>query len=85
MARFVTRVPLWFRQAILDFVVGGAVAIIGLNLTIPGSLDQARAQALVIAVAVLKALAGVAEGVIRSHSADIIGWLKGLLQVPASN
>lgn len=73
------RFPLWVRQAVLDFIIGGVAALVALNIAIPHSLTELHAQALVLAVAILKALFGVAEGVIKAHSAEELAWLKSIL------
>jgi hypothetical protein len=43
--------PEWLRKGLRDAAIGAAAAVVALNLAIPGSLDQAKAEALTIVVA----------------------------------
>lgn len=43
--------PEWARKGLRDAAIGAAAAIVALNLAIPGSLDQAKAEGLTAVVA----------------------------------
>ncbi len=64
--------PPWAQAAVNDLVAAAFIAVAALNLGIPGTLDQAKAEALLAVVAVV----GVLEPWVRRHLPDAFGWLK---------
>ena len=53
--------PEWFRKGARGAVVGGFVAVTALNLAIPGSLDEAKADGMLV----VSVFAGAAWAVVR--------------------
>ena len=73
--------PPWAQGAVNDLVAVAFIAVVSLNLVIPGSLDQAKSEALIAASAVI----GVLEPWVRRHIPDAWGWLKAQwAKAPAS-
>ncbi len=71
--------PLWLRKLITDFVETGLAALFALALVIPGNLDEAKAQALVIG----SALAGALIAATRRAVPEFLAWLRAKLGVTA--
>lgn len=63
--------PLGVRKFIVDVLETAAAAVVGLTLVIPGDLNQAQAQAVVVGMAI----AGAFIAVVRRH---LPGWLAAL-------
>lgn len=72
-------IPLWARKAAIDFIEGAVAAILVLNLVIPATLDEAKAQAAIVGAAILSA----AVAAIRRASPDFLAWLREKLGVSA--
>lgn len=51
--------PPFVRVLIVQILQGIAIAVVALNLAIPGSLSELKAQALIIVVTVIRVIAGV--------------------------
>lgn len=64
--------PPWAQSAVNDFIAVVFIAIVALNLAIPGTLDEAKAEAFLI----LAAVVGVIEPWVRRHLPDAWGWLR---------
>ena len=71
--------PAFARRFILDWVETALGLVLALTLTMPGDMDTAKAQALVIASAVLSALVSAA----RRAAPGFIAWLRERLGVEA--
>lgn len=63
--------PVGVRKFTIDVLETAAAAVVGLTLTIPADLEQAQAQAVVIA----SAIAGALIAVVRRH---LPGWIAAL-------
>ena len=50
------KLPVWVRKFALDFGETFVALVVALNLVVPGSLDEAKAQGLLIGAAALSAL-----------------------------
>jgi hypothetical protein len=72
--------PLFVRKFIVDTIEGGIAALLALALVIPGTLEQAKAQAAVVGVAVL----GAVIAAIRRNLPAALLWLRDKLGVPPS-
>lgn len=60
-------IPLWVRKAIVDAIEGAVVAVAGLSFVVPGSLTEAKAQALVIFAAVAGATIAAFRRAVLDH------------------
>jgi hypothetical protein len=69
--------PLWVRKALVDFIEGAVAAVLVLNIVIPSTLDEARAQGAIVGAAI--ATAGVAA--IRRAAPDFYAWVRSKLGV----
>lgn len=72
--------PLFVRRFAVDFVETAIAAILALNIAIPGTLDEARAFAAVVGVAILTALVAA----LRRASPGFSEWLRAALGVQDS-
>jgi hypothetical protein len=72
-----TKLPLWVRKFVVDFVETGLAVLLALNLVVPGSLDEAKAEAAIVGSAILSALISAA----RRTAPDFIAWLRAQLAV----
>ena len=70
-------IPLFARKFLLDFVETAIGLVFALSLVIPGDLDQAKAEALLVGAAVISA----AVSALRRAAPAFIGWLAGRLNV----
>lgn len=75
MTLLATSLPPFAKGFIVDFATTALAVIFGLNLVIPSTLDEAKAQAAVVGVAVIGAFINAA----RRASPAFIEWLKGQL------
>ena len=69
--------PWWVRSAITDFVETAITAVLALNLVFPGTVSEARQEAVVVAMAVLAALVAAA----RRATPSLIAWIKDQMGV----
>jgi len=72
-----SKLPLWVRKALVDFIEGAIGAVLVLNIAIPSTLDEAKAQAAIIGAGVAKAAVAAA----RRAAPDFSVWLRGLFGV----
>ncbi len=79
MLPFVRDWPDWFRSLITDFVEGAVTAVLVLDLAIPGDLDQAKAEALVVGTAI----GGALVAAVRRAAPGFIGWIRTLFGAPS--
>lgn len=63
--------PLWLSKFIVDATETGLAAVFALVLVIPGSVEEAQTQALIVAAAILGALIAAARRAIPGF----IAWL----------
>lgn len=78
------KLPPFARQFIFDAIQGVILAVIALNVAIPNTLDEAKAQALIVASAAARAgIAAVASAAARAVPAFFI-WLGRKLDVESS-
>lgn len=68
--------PLFVRKFIVDAAETAIAAVFVLNLIIPTSLDEAKAQAAIVGAAII---AGVVSAA-RRAAPGFIGWLREFLQ-----
>jgi hypothetical protein len=68
----ITRIPLFARKFFVDFVETGIAAVLALTLVLPGNMDEAKAQAVVIGAALLGAFIAAAR---RAVPAFLV-WLQ---------
>lgn len=71
----IANLPLWVKKAIVDFVEGAITAVLLLNLVIPSTLGEAKAQGVMLGAAIFGALVAA----IRRAAPDFIGWLRDKL------
>jgi len=76
----VAKLPLFVRSFVLDFVETSIALVFALNLIVPGTFDQAKAEGIVVGAAVLSALVSA----IRRASPAFLIWLAGVLQTPVN-
>ena len=70
-------IPEWLAKAIRDAFTGALVAITALNLVFPGSVDQAKAEGLlIVSVAIPVVLAVIRVQVVPR----VVDWFLGLSQ-----
>lgn len=62
--------PGWAQAAVNDLVAAAVIAVAALNLGIPGTLGQAKAEAFLAVLAVV----GVLEPWVRRHVSEALGW-----------
>lgn len=74
-----TRIPLFARKFLLDAAESMLAVLFTLNLVIPGDLDGAKAQALIIGTA----LAGAIVPAARRALPGLVEWIRVKLAVPA--
>lgn len=67
--------PSFARGFVVDFAATALAVIFGLNLVIPSTLDEAKAQAAIVGVAMIGAFINSA----RRSSPAFIEWLKAQL------
>ena len=70
--------PLFFRVFILDFAETALGLIFALNLVLPGDVDSAKIQAIVLTSAIAAAIVSAARRAIPGF----VAWLKGVLVLP---
>jgi len=69
--------PLWVRKAIIDFVEGAVTAVLVLNIAIPSTLGEAKAQAVIIGAAV----GGALIAAVRRAAPDVLLYVRSKLGV----
>ena len=70
--------PLWVRKFILDAVETGLAALFAMALVFPTSLEEGKAFAAAVGVALLGAIISAARRAIPGF----LAWLRGILAVP---
>ena len=79
LSALIQKIPLGVRYIIRDAIEGALAAVVALNLAIPGSLVEAKAEGLTVVVAV----AGAGIAVLRREALPAIwAWLQGQLTQP---
>lgn len=68
----IKNLPDWARAFVVDFVATALTLILGLNLVIPNTLDEAKAQAAIVGVGLI----GAAINAARRNSGRFILWLQ---------
>lgn len=63
--------PLWVRKFLIDFIETGLAAVFALVIVVPGSVEEAKTQGLIVAAAVLGALIAAARRAIPG----LLAWL----------
>lgn len=63
-------VPLWVRRALVDGIETAVAAVAALSLVVPNSLTEAKAQALILGVAVAAAFIAAFRRAILSRGLD---------------
>lgn len=69
--------PLWVRKFLVDFVEGAAAAVLVLNIAIPSTLGEVKAQAVVVGAAV----AGALVSAVRRAAPDVLAYVRERLGV----
>jgi hypothetical protein len=69
--------PLWVRKFIVDFGEGAVSAVLVLNIAIPSTLGEAKAQAVIVGAAV----AGALVAAVRRAAPDVLAYLRSKLGV----
>lgn len=67
--------PLFARKFVLDWVETALGLVLALNLVVPGNLDAAKSESLVVGAAVLSALVSA----VRRAAPAFLAWLGGRL------
>ena len=67
-----SNLPPFVRNFVIDFIETGIAVVFALNLVIPGSLDEAKAQAVLIGGAVISAFISAA----RRAAPAFIEWVR---------
>lgn len=68
--------PPFVRQFLFEALQGALFAVVALNLAIPGSLSELKSQALIVALAVIRVVAGVATRTIPAFLAYVLSSLR---------
>lgn len=73
-----TGLPLFLRKFLIDFLETGLAAVFALTFTIPGSLEDGKAVALLFA----SAIAGAAIAAARRALPGLYAYVRDVLAVP---
>lgn len=66
-------IPLWVRRAFIDAIESSVAAIGALSIIVPNSLTEAKAQALIIGIAIMAATVAAFRRAVLSHGLD---WVR---------
>ena len=77
--------PVWFRRFLLDAVQGAITGIVLLNIVIPGSLEEAQSQALILGAAAIRVVIGAVAAAGTQAIPAFLAWLSAKLNLPDSD
>ena len=75
------KIPKFIRQLLYDAINGAVVAVFALQFAIPGSLDEAKSQALILGSAILRAAIGATIAASRKAIPAFLAYVAAKLQV----
>jgi hypothetical protein len=77
----VSKIPKFVRQMIYDAINGAVVAVFALQFAIPGSLDEAKSQSLILGAAILRAVIGASVAAARKAIPAFSAYVAAKLQL----